>query len=166
MDSTTRRVSQEAVQGLGRKLNVNEEQNMGTWPRGMAGFDQRLQERIRKKTLLLFGVCSARIPVGFHCAVIGLVSLYDMYLTVLYASSLKYMERNPLGRWLMRLDDLPNGVIPDLTLFLSIKSMGTFLVLLTVTTLYYRRRRIGQPVALGVSLFQILLAGYLIMATV
>lgn len=159
-------MSRVLAQDIGRKLKLDEEQTMRTWPRGMALFDQRSQERSCRKSLSSFGVCSSSIPVGFHCAIIGLVSLYDMYLTVLYASSLKYMERNPVGRWLMRLDDLPGGVIPDLTLFLSAKSMGTFLVLLIVTTLYYRRRRIGQPVALGVSLFQILLAGYLILGTV
>jgi hypothetical protein len=159
-------MSRVLAQDIGRKLKLDEEQTMRTWPRGMALFDQRSQERSCRKSLRSFGFYSSSIPIGYHCAVIGLVSLYDMYLTVLYASSLKYMERNPLGRWLMRLDDLPSGVIPDLTLFLSAKSMGTFLVLLIVTTLYCRRRRIGQPVALGVSLFQILLAGYLTLGTV
>ena len=100
-----------------------------------------------------------------QCLVIGLVSIYDMYMTVRYASSLKYMERNPVGRWIMQLDHLPNGELPDLTLFLSAKSIGTLLVVAIIAMLYRRRHQIAQPVAMGVTLFQILLGGYLTLAT-
>jgi hypothetical protein len=100
-----------------------------------------------------------------QCAIIGVISIYDMYMTVRYASSLKYMERNPVGRWIMQLDQLQNGELPDLTLFLSAKSIGTLMVVAIIAMLYRRRHQIAQPVALGVTLFQILLGGYLTLAT-
>lgn len=105
------------------------------------------------------------LPIACYCIIVGLVSVYDMYLTIKYAQYLKYMEQNPVGRWLMQLDQLHNGAIPDLTLFLSAKSIGTLIVLIILAMLYHHRRRIGHPVAVGVSAFQVLLAWYLTLAT-
>lgn len=105
------------------------------------------------------------MPLFLYSVIIGLVSLYDMYLTVKYAMYLKYMEQNPVGRWMMQLDQVKNGSMPDLTLFLSAKSIGTLVVLIVLAVLYHRRRRIGHPVAVGVSSFQVLLLWYLTMAT-
>jgi hypothetical protein len=104
-------------------------------------------------------------PLLCHCAIIGLVSVYDMFLTVKYAQHLKYLEQNPIGRWMMQLDNLKHGTLPNLTLFLSAKSIGTLVVIAILATLYHRRRRIGHPVALGVSAFQVMLAWYLSVAT-
>lgn len=111
------------------------------------------------------GMHQASISVACYCVIIGAVSIYDMFLTIRYASSLKYMERNPVGRWMMQLDQLSSGDLPDLTLFLSAKSIGTLLVLAIIAALYHRRRRIGQPVAIGVASFQIVLGWYLTLAT-
>lgn len=104
-------------------------------------------------------------PLIWHSLIIGLVSLYDMFLTVKYAVHLKYLEQNPMGRWMMQLDEIQSGSVPDLTLFLSAKSIGTVLVLAIVACLYLRRRRIGHPVVVGVSGFQLALAWYLTMPT-
>lgn len=100
-----------------------------------------------------------------HCAIVGSVSIYDMILTVLYAPYLKSLEQNPVGRWLMQLDQIRNNEVPDLTLFLSVKTLLTIAVLTVLAFLYYRYRRIGQPVAMGVTSFQILLAMYLTFST-
>lgn len=96
-----------------------------------------------------------------YLLIVAAVSLYDMMLTVKYAISLKYLEQNPLGRWMMRLDELENGNPPDLTLFLSVKSLGTVLVMGVIVALIRYRSRLGHPVAIGVSIFQLMLAWYL-----
>jgi hypothetical protein len=118
-----------------------------------------------REMALIHGVGQTSVPIACHCFIIALVSIYDMYLTVKYAQYLKYMEQNPVGRWLMQLDQLKSGAIPDLTLFLSAKSVGTLLVLVILALLYHHRRRIGHPVAVGVTTFQVVLAWYLTMAT-
>jgi hypothetical protein len=89
------------------------------------------------------------------------VLIYDIMLTIRYAESLKQMEENPIGRWLMNLDDLKNNAMPNLALFLSLKGMGTVVVLITIYTLVRRLSRLGHPIATGVSFFQIGLAIYL-----
>lgn len=96
-----------------------------------------------------------------YLLIVAAVSLYDMMLTVKYAISLKYLEQNPFGRWIMRLDELENGMPPDLTLFLSAKSLGTVLVMGVIVALIRYRARLGHPVAIGVSIFQLMLAWYL-----
>ncbi|MCU0708833.1 MAG: hypothetical protein MUF23_11130 [Pirellula sp.] len=127
---------------------------------------KRIGFSTRDKEMVFFdSVRQTSVPIALHCFIIALVSIYDMYLTVKYAQYLKYMEQNPVGRWLMQLDQLKNGAMPDLTLFLSAKSVGTLLVLLILALLYHHRRRIGHPVALGVTSFQVVLAWYLTVAT-
>lgn len=93
--------------------------------------------------------------------IIASVSIYDMHLTVKYAGTLKSLEQNPVGRWLMQLDAIQHDVIPDTTLFLSFKSLGTVAVLLILAILIQQRARLGHPVAIGVSMFQLSLAWYL-----
>ncbi len=110
-------------------------------------------------------VRTSYVPLVIHSIVIAAVSLYDMFLTVKYAEQLKYLEQNPIGRWMMQLDYLDNGALPDLTLFLSAKSIGTLLVLTILALLFHRQRRIGHSVALGVSGSQVLLAWYLSVPT-
>jgi hypothetical protein len=112
------------------------------------------------------GAVSTSFPWLCHSGIIGLVSVYDMMLTVKYAQHLKYLEQNPVGRWMMRLDEIQHGAMPDLTFFLSAKSLGTVLVLATLWWLYQRQRRIGHSVAWGVSSCQVALLWYLTVATV
>ena len=101
------------------------------------------------------------MSLAAYMLVIGAISLYDMVLTVRYAESLKQLELNPVGRWLMQLDQLPKDATPDLTVFLFAKGMGTAIVLLVILMMTLRRARIGHPVGVGVSLCQIMLAMYL-----
>ena len=105
------------------------------------------------------------ISVVAYLALVASVSIYDIILTVLYAPYLKYAEQNPLGRWMMDLDRLANGATPDLTLFLTMKSLGTIVVLSAMYGLILWRSRLGHPVALGVSCFQFWLAAYLTFGT-
>lgn len=97
--------------------------------------------------------------------IVGSVSAYDIVLTIKYAAYLKYMEENPIGRWLMRLDELENGCLPDLTWFLTAKMIGTVIVLAGMAALILWKGKLGHPVAIGVSLFQLCLAAYLTFGT-
>lgn len=108
---------------------------------------------------------SSCLCVPTYLSLVGAVSIYDIVLTILYAPYLKYAEENPIGRWIMGLDNLRPEALPDLTLFLTMKSAGTVIVLLTMYFLILWRAKLGHPVAFGVSLFQVSLAWYLTFAT-
>lgn len=101
------------------------------------------------------------ISTATYLIVIASVAIYDILLTIKYWESLKQLEENPIGRWLMNLDQVEKVAIPNLALFVVAKSIGTIIVLITVYTLVKRRGRIGHPIGAGVSSFQLLLATYL-----
>ena len=109
---------------------------------------------------------STRVSLISYLITVASVAVYDFVLTITYAPMLQYMEENPLGRWIMGLDrlSLEFGESPDLTLFLTMKVIGTMTVLASMYALVQWRSRIGHPVALGVSSFQIFLAVYLTFA--
>ncbi|MFY8201099.1 MAG: hypothetical protein ACOVLE_10535 [Pirellula staleyi] len=109
---------------------------------------------------------SVRVSIFIYLLIVASVAVYDFVLTIKYSSMLQFMEENPVGRWLMGLDKLSRdfGETPDLTLFLTLKTIGTLTVLATMYLLFRWRSRIGHPVALGVSSYQIYLAGYLTFA--
>jgi hypothetical protein len=109
---------------------------------------------------------STRVSIFIYLLIVASVAVYDFVLTIRYSPMLQFMEENPLGRWLMGLDKLSRnfGETPDLTLFLTLKTIGTLTVLATMYLLFRWRSRIGHPVALGVSSYQIYLAGYLTFA--
>lgn len=101
-----------------------------------------------------------------YLIVIGAISAYDMLLTIRYAESLRQLEMNPIGRWLMQLDQLPKGSIPDVTLFLIAKGLGTLIVLSVIFFMTQRRAHLGHPVGLGVSACQLMLVFYLCYGTI
>ena len=101
------------------------------------------------------------VSTATYLTIIASVAIYDILLTIRYCESLKQLEENPIGRWLMDLDRVDLVAAPNLTLFLIMKSVGTMIVLLTVYTLIQRQGRIGHPIAAGVAMFQLSLAMYL-----
>lgn len=101
------------------------------------------------------------ISTATYLIIIASVAIYDILLTIRYWESLKQLEENPIGRWLMNLDRVDKVDASSLALFVVMKSIGTLIVLLTVYTLIKRRGRIGHPIAVGVSSFQVILAMYL-----
>jgi hypothetical protein len=101
------------------------------------------------------------VSTATYLTIIATVAIYDILLTIRYWESLKQLEENPVGRWLMNLDQVELVAASNLTLFLIMKSAGTLIVLLTVYTLIKRRGRIGHPIAAGVALFQLILAMHL-----
>ncbi len=107
------------------------------------------------------GWTSTWLSVATYLIVVASVAVYDISLTIRYWQSLKQMEENPIGRWLMNLDRIEEGSMPNLSLFLAMKSIGTIIVLLTIYTMVTRSSRLGHPVAAGVSCFQLVLAFYL-----
>ena len=98
-----------------------------------------------------------------YLMIVTVVAIYDIVLTISYAASLQFMERNPICRWLMGLHNLSPwfGETPDLSCFLAMKILGTMIVLTTMYLLMRWRSRIGYPVSIGVSSFQVMLAIYL-----
>lgn len=107
---------------------------------------------------------SSYLSVATYLTVVATVAVYDMILTIRYWNSLKQLEENPIGRWLLNLDHIQDGTVPNLALFLSLKALGTVIVLMTIAFLVTRSSRLGHPVATGVSCFQLGLATYLTFA--
>lgn len=101
------------------------------------------------------------LALVLYLMIVSSIAAYDVAMTIKYASCLIDMELNPIGRWIMRLDSLPMGATPDVRIFLSLKILGTLVVLYTMYKLYRRKVRIGHPVALGVASFQLYLGYYL-----
>lgn len=90
---------------------------------------------------------------------IGLISLYDMYLVWRHRAVILTVERNPICEWLIRWD--PDG----LSYFLCAKSLGTLFVLSALLLLFMQWRRIAMSVVSGVAAFQLALLLYLSLAT-
>jgi hypothetical protein len=90
--------------------------------------------------------------------IIAAVAAYDVYLSIKLQASLYAMEENPLGRWLIELD---NG---DVALFMTAKMIGTTVVLLLLPALYRYRRRIGMATVGGLASMQASLFCYLTFA--
>lgn len=128
--------------------------------RGPAPFNNRSNASTRhpRSPWMVYGSYGL---LALYWSIIASVSIYDMHLTVKYAGTLKSLEQNPVGRWLMQLDAIQHDVIPDTTLFLSFKFMGTVTVLMILAILIRQRARLGHPVAIGVTIFQLSLAWYL-----
>ena len=101
------------------------------------------------------------LGLSVYLITISAVSIYDMALTIKYPFSLKELELNPVGRWMMSLDQLPCGGLPDLSYFLLAKFLGTGIVMSVLFWLVVRRARIGHLVGLGVATCQLILAFYL-----
>lgn len=105
------------------------------------------------------------LSIATYLTIVASVAIYDMLLTIRYCRSLKQLEENPIGRWLMNLDHIHEDSMPNLTLFISAKLIGTIAVLATIYILIMRSSRLGHPVAAGVSSFQLGLAAYLTFVT-
>lgn len=81
---------------------------------------------------------------------IGLISVYDTALIVVYRNTINEMERNPVGDWLLNQGGVP--------LFAFVKSILTLCVVLCCILLVKTKYRVT---IFGVLLFQCLLFLYL-----
>lgn len=86
---------------------------------------------------------------------IGLVSLYDALLVVIWKGEILYMEENLLCWYLIKLDP------GSLSFFLPAKATGTTLVLLALHAIRAHAPIHGMLVTGGVAAFQMILLGYL-----
>lgn len=90
---------------------------------------------------------------------VGLVSLYDAWLVVVFQEIIHDTEQNPVGRLLIRLNS--NGI----TYFLTAKAAGTAVVLLALIALHRLSHQYRDWIMGGVASFQAWLLWYLSFAT-
>jgi hypothetical protein len=79
---------------------------------------------------------------------VGAVSFYDGYLVVRTGDMIEDFEKNPVGRYLIKID---NGS-PDV--FLRVKAAGTILALTALSLLHRRSSRLASPIAFALFAFQ------------
>ncbi len=79
---------------------------------------------------------------------VGAVSFYDGYLVVRTGDEIMAFEKNPVGLYLLRID---NGS-PDV--FLRVKAAGTILALTSLSFLHRRSKRLASPIAFALCAFQ------------
>lgn len=101
---------------------------------------------------------------AFAALVIGLVSAYDIYLTIVYWSSLPEMELNPLGRRILFPNASGYDVHYQLGLFIGLKCAGTMVVMSVLQLLAAFHYRYTIPVVCGVAGFQILLVMFFVLS--
>lgn len=94
--------------------------------------------------------------------IIGVVSAYDIFLTIKYVESLPMMELNPIGRWLMMLDDQTTCQLSQIAAFIASKFAGNFLALCVIELLASWKPRMSTAVALAVASFQLGLLYFLV----
>jgi len=82
-----------------------------------------------------------------------IVASIDTFFTIYTRESIVEMEKNPMAKFILEAD---NG----LAIFISLKLFGTFLVIFTLQTMFFRfkLRKIGFAVTMGVFLFQLVLS--------
>ena len=88
-------------------------------------------------------------------AIIVAVSVHDWYLVIINHRSISQDERNPLGRWLIEVND------GSIAYFLITKLIGTILAATVILLIHWSNRRLALVVAGVVSCFQIMLLIYL-----
>ncbi len=86
---------------------------------------------------------------------IGAVSSYDAYLTLKFEDSIVAMELNPLGQFLLHLDE------GDPSLFMAIKFVGTLIVLGVLNLIHRLAPSFGLKMTSAVASFQACLLGFL-----
>ncbi len=79
---------------------------------------------------------------------VGGVSFYDGYLVVRTGDMIEDFEKNPVGLYLLKID---NG---HPSVFLRVKAAGTILALTGLSFLHRRSKRIAAPIAFALSVFQ------------
>lgn len=83
------------------------------------------------------------------------VSLYDVYWSFKTQEVLVDYEANPIGSWLINADG------GDVALFMTAKTFGTLIVLISVPLIYLYKRWWGLTVASGLCIGQTTLFAYL-----
>lgn len=87
--------------------------------------------------------------------IIASVSLFDTYLIWHFEDEMLMMEENPIGYWLLTLDEGQIGI------FVRTKLAGTICVLTTLAIMWRVGSRIVFPVTTSVASYQVGLFFYL-----
>lgn len=87
---------------------------------------------------------------------IGLVSSFDVYLSVKLRDVLHHEEWNPLGRFLLQMDN------DDVALFMGVKVAGTIAALGILVLLYDWNKKWGHTIVAAISFFQASLLIYML----
>ena len=90
--------------------------------------------------------------------IVAAVAAYDVYLSIKFQDVLFAMEENPIGRWLIALDE------GDVALFMTAKMIGVTAVVLTLPAIYRFRRSWGLLTVTALASFQSWLFYYLTFA--
>jgi hypothetical protein len=90
---------------------------------------------------------------------IGLVSAIDTYLTIRFRDLMWQLEKNPMGRFLIALDD------GNVTVFIRVKAAGTVVVMSVLAGLYVYRRHWSFPITSSIAAFQFALLIYVVLSS-
>jgi hypothetical protein len=130
--------------------------------RASVGSDGRwLMSRLSNWTGLVFDGLANPWVLLMCKLTIGFVSAYDIFLTIKYVESLPSLELNPVGRWMMSLDQGPACELNQIAAFITGKFAGNFLVLCIIELMAKWRHRAAAVVALSVASIQLLLFAFL-----
>lgn len=86
---------------------------------------------------------------------IGLVALIDVYFSFKHSDNMINGEFNPLGKFLIKLDD------NSIALFMTLKMLSTMMVLSILPAIYHVSKKHGYVTCMGVFLFQAWLFNFL-----
>ncbi|QDS88595.1 hypothetical protein EC9_27860 [Rosistilla ulvae] len=86
---------------------------------------------------------------------IGLVSAYDIYLTIKFADSLAYLEQNPVARGILNLDSIHGMGVEHLARFIGMKCGGTVLSIGALFMISHWKHHLANLAAGGVALVQL-----------
>lgn len=86
---------------------------------------------------------------------IGLVSAYDIYLTIKFADSLAYLEQNPVARGILNLDTMRGMEVEHLARFIGLKCGGTVLSIGGLFLISLWKHHLANLAAGGVALVQL-----------
>lgn len=77
------------------------------------------------------------------------ISAYDLYLSIRFQENLILNELNPLGMWLIAVD---NG---DIALFMAVKMFGTCIAFMLASAFFFYSRRMGLVASVSLAAFQL-----------
>ncbi|QDV68617.1 hypothetical protein Poly24_23270 [Rosistilla carotiformis] len=86
---------------------------------------------------------------------IGLVSAYDIYLTIKFADSLAYLEQNPVARGILNLDSINGMGVEHLARFIGLKCGGTVVSIGALFLISHWKHHLANLAAGGVALVQL-----------
>lgn len=89
--------------------------------------------------------------LGILWLFVASVAAFDVYTSIKFQDTLLRDEINPIGRVLIKADD------GSVALFMSLKFLGTSIVLSVLPLIYLVHKRVGTIVLLGIAAFQVFL---------